>query len=90
MPVEALDRWPPSAHVVFLIYASPSADDIPPVNVSSVIASDNCDPDPAVTHVGDASDGHVTPSHGWLLPAPEAATELAQVEASAPAPTRLQ
>jgi hypothetical protein len=40
--------------------------------------------------LNDASDDHATPSHGWLLPGPEAVAELAQVEASAPAQTRLQ
>lgn len=39
--------------------------------------------------LGDASDDHLTPSHGWLLPALEGLAELHQDGASAPAEPRL-
>jgi hypothetical protein len=39
--------------------------------------------------LGDASDDHPTPSHGWLLPVPDAVVGLPKDGASSPAPTRL-
>jgi hypothetical protein len=39
--------------------------------------------------LGDASDDHLTPSHGWLLPGPETLVELHNDGASAPAGLRL-
>jgi hypothetical protein len=39
--------------------------------------------------LGDASDDRLTPSHGWLLPAPEAVVARPNDGASAPAEPRL-
>ncbi|MFH2057067.1 MAG: VWA domain-containing protein, partial [bacterium] len=35
--------------------------DLPPVNTGAVTASDDCDPSPVVTHIGDVSDGNSCP-----------------------------
>jgi hypothetical protein len=35
--------------------------DLPPVDIGSVTASDDCDPAPVVTHIGDVSDGYSCP-----------------------------
>jgi hypothetical protein len=35
--------------------------DVPPVDIGSVTVSDDCDPDPVVTHVSDVSDGNTCP-----------------------------
>jgi len=40
--------------------------------------------------LGDASDEHLTPSHGWLLPATAPAVERQTDGASAPAEPRLR
>jgi hypothetical protein len=36
-------------------------EDLPPVDVSAVIVSDDCDPEPTVTHMGDSSNGNTCP-----------------------------
>ncbi len=35
--------------------------DVPPPDTSSATASDNCDPNPVITHMGDVSDGQTCP-----------------------------